>query len=150
LFPDAKFVHIHRNPYTVFQSTEHSYKVALRWWGLQKPDLSDLTSYIIRRYKAMYDIFFAEKELIPSDNFHEVSMEEVEGDPIGQMRTLYEKLHLPDFNVVEPVLWQYVESLGDYKKNKYPELPGELRCVISKAWERCFDEWHYSPNLSQN
>ena len=118
--------------------------------GLKKPDLSDLTPYIIRRYKAMYDIFFAEKGLIPRDNFHEVSMEEVEGDPIGQMRTLYEELHLPDFNVVEPVLRQYVESLGDYKKNEYPELATGLRCVISKAWERCFDEWHYSPNLSQN
>src|SRR5260370_10822367 len=45
LFPDAKFVHIHRNPYVVFQSTDHSDNVAFRWWGLQKPHLSDLAPY---------------------------------------------------------------------------------------------------------
>jgi hypothetical protein len=144
LFPDARFVHIHRNPYVVFRSTEHSDRVALRWWALQKPGPGELTSYFIGRYKAMYDAFFAEKSLIPGDNFHEVSLEEVERDPVGQMRALYEKLRLPDFGAVEPALRQYVGSLGNYQKNRYPDLPPELRREIRKAWERCFDEWHYS------
>jgi hypothetical protein len=147
LFPGAKFVHIHRNPYVVFQSTEHAYRVGLRWFSLQKPDLNDQTAYIIGRYKAMYDTYFSERGLIPSENFHEVALEEVEREPISQMRTLYEKLQLPDFKVVEPALRHYVGSLHDYKKNAYPDLPAEQRREIGKAWERCFAEWGYRRTL---
>jgi hypothetical protein len=150
LFPDAKFVHVHRNPYVVFRSIDHAHRVGLRWFSLQKPDLSDQTSYLIRRYKAMYDAFFSERGLLQDENFHEVAMEEIEREPICQMRTLYEKLRLPDFKVVEPALRQYVESLHNYKKNEYPELPADLRREIGKEWERCFDEWGYARNLSQN
>jgi hypothetical protein len=144
LFPDAKFVHVHRNPYIVFQSTKHAEEIGLRWFSLQKPDLSELNSYIIKRYKAMYDAFFAEKDLIPSGNFHEVALEDIEREPIGQMRTLYEKLQLPDFENVEAALQQYIGSLRNYKKNEYPELPPDLRREISKAWQRCFNEWGYT------
>jgi hypothetical protein len=150
LFPDAKFVHVHRNPYVVFQSTDHAYRVGLRWFSLQKPDLSDQNCYIIRRYKAMYDAFFSEKGLVPGENFHEVSLEEMEREALSQMRTLYEKLRLPDFDGVEPALRRYIGALHNYKKNEYPELPTELRREISKAWEPCFDEWGYSRALSQN
>jgi omega-hydroxy-beta-dihydromenaquinone-9 sulfotransferase len=150
LFPDARFVHVHRNPYVVFRSTAHADRVGMRWFGLQGPDLSDQAAYIIRRYRAMYDAFFAEKGLIPAENFHEVSLEDIEREPIRQMGTLYEKLRLPDFQVVEPALRQYVGSLHNYRKNEYPELPADLRREIGKAWERCFDEWGYSRSPPQN
>jgi hypothetical protein len=140
LFPDAKFVHVHRDPYTVFRSTDHAYRIGLRCFSLQKPDQSDQTSYIIRRYKAMYDAFFADKGLVPSENLHEVAMEDLEREPIRQMRALYEKLQLPDFNGVEPALREYLGTLHGYKKNEYPELPPDLRREVSKGWERCFDE----------
>ncbi len=144
MFPDAKFVHVHRNPYIVFQSTDHAYRIGLRWFSLQRPDLSDQTSYIVGRYKAMYDAFFAEKSLIPSGNYHEVAMEDIEREPIYQMRTLYDRLQLSDFASVEPAMRQYIGSLHDYKKNEYPELSPDLRREISKVWEQCFDEWGYS------
>jgi hypothetical protein len=150
LFPDAKFVHVHRNPYTVFQSTAHAYRVGLRWFSLQEPGLSDQASYILRRYKMMYDAYFAEKGLIPGDNFHEVAMEDIEREPICQMRTLYEKLQLADFDRVEPALRQYLGSLQNYKKNDYPELPTDLRRLITTAWERCITEWGYTNRLSHN
>ena len=35
LFPDAKFIHIYRNPYDVFQSTKHLYERTLRITQLQ-------------------------------------------------------------------------------------------------------------------
>src|SRR5262249_56480059 len=38
LFPDARFVHIHRNPYAVFQSARHTVLKASPWWALQRSD----------------------------------------------------------------------------------------------------------------
>ena len=37
LFPDARFVHIRRDPYTVFRSTRHMYATTMRFWQLQVP-----------------------------------------------------------------------------------------------------------------
>jgi hypothetical protein len=144
LFPEAKFVHIHRNPYDVFRSTQHMVRTVTPWWALQRPDYSDLEGRILRQYREVYDAFFEERGLIPKGHFHEVGFEALEADPLGQVRGIYEALALPDFGHVEPALRRYVESLAGYKKNVLPELPPDLRGRIAGAWRRCFDEWGYA------
>jgi hypothetical protein len=144
VFPDAKFVHIHRNPYTVFQSAQHTVKKVLPWWAMQQSTiLEDLDARTIRQFKEVYDVFFEEKGLIPQDRFHEVRFESLEADPMGQVRRIYEALALPDFQDVEPALRRYVESLTGYKKNRFQEIPAELRTRIAREWQRCFEEWGY-------
>ena len=97
VFPDAKFVHIHRNPYDVFQSAVHTIKKVTPWWTLQRLDHADLEERTIRQYKQVYDVFFEERALIPRGHLHEVCFETLEADPVGQVRDLYEALELPDF-----------------------------------------------------
>jgi hypothetical protein len=143
LFPDARFVHIRRDPYGVFQSTRHWLRAAGPWWYLQRPDLGGLEGRILRTYQEMYEVFFEERRLIPAGHFHEVRFEELEADPVAQVRKLYQALGLPDFRQVEPALRRYVESLSGYKKNALSELSPDLRERIAGAWRRCFDEWGY-------
>jgi hypothetical protein len=83
LFPDARFVHIHRNPYAVFQSTRHLHEKASPAFSLQRPQWGDLDERIIRRYRVMYDAFFADRLLIPAGHYHEVGFEDLEKDPLG-------------------------------------------------------------------
>ncbi len=144
VFPDAKFVHIHRDPYGVFQSAQHAVKRVLPWWAMQRSTLlDDLDDRTIRQFKEVYEVFFEEKSLIPKGRFHEVRFENLEADPIGQVRGIYEALSLPDFQVVEPVLKRYVESLSSYQKNIFPEMPSQLRARIAREWRHCFEEWGY-------
>jgi hypothetical protein len=143
LFPDARFVHIHRNPFHVFQSSQHLIRSVTPYWALQRPDYSDLDDRTIRQYTEVYDAFFEERGLIPTGRFHEVRFESLEADPIGQMRQLYKALFLPNFEVVEPALKRYVKSLGGYKKNQFPEPSVELKTRIAQEWRRCFEEWGY-------
>ena len=91
----------------------------------------------------MYEVFFEERPLIPVGHFHEICFEEVEADPVAQIRKLYEALDLPNFRQVEPVLRRSLESLSDYKKNILPELSPTLRNQIAGEWRRCFEEWGY-------
>ncbi len=42
LFPEAKFVHIRRNPYDVFRSSQHWMRTGTPAWALQRADFSDL------------------------------------------------------------------------------------------------------------
>jgi hypothetical protein len=143
LFPKAKFVHIRRNPYAVFVSARKTFQVNGDISRLQpRPD--DLDGWILRQYRAMYDAYFEERGLISAGNFHEVAFEELEADPIGQMRRMYEALGLPEFAHVEPALRRYVESIAGYRKNEFPELPAELRGRIAAEWRRSFEVWGYA------
>jgi hypothetical protein len=143
LFPEARFVHIYRDPYAVFQSTRHMMRNAWPWWCLQRPDESSLDDRIVSQYKEVFEVFFGERGLIRPGHLHEVCFEELEKDPIGQLRTLYERLDLPNFADVEPVMREYLRSLEGYKKNSFPELSTEVRERLVREWRTCFEQWGY-------
>jgi hypothetical protein len=145
LFPEAKFVHIHRDPYAVFPSAKHTFEVNFELHRVQRlPPGDDVDGWILRQYREMYDAFFAQRGLIPADRFHEIGYEDLEKDPLGEVRRLYEALDLPDFAQAAPALERYLATLAGYQKNKFPELPAELRARIAEEWRRCFDEWGYA------
>ncbi len=143
LFPDARFVHVHRNPYLVFSSTRRRRGLVGELFRLQRSDEAE-DEMLIRRYSDMYDCFFAERPLIPAGRYHEVAFEDLERDPVGQLRETYAKLDLVDFGQVEAPVRQYVASLSGFRKNEYPALPGTLRSQIGSAWRRSFEEWGYA------
>jgi hypothetical protein len=96
-FPDARFVHVHRDPYAVYPSTRRLRLMLSEIFPFQRPDPTALHGRILRQYREMYEAFFAERELIPAGRFAEVAFEALEKDPLGEMRRLYEGLGLPDF-----------------------------------------------------
>jgi hypothetical protein len=144
LFPQAKFVHIHRNPLAVFPSTKHTFLVNIDTNRLQRVSVDDLDDHIIGRYRDMYDAFFAERSLIPAGHYCEIGFEELERDPMAVMRSIYSALDIPDFAHASPALLRYLGTIVSYKKNKFRPLAPELRERISHAWRPCFDEWGYS------
>lgn len=143
LFPDARFVHICRNPYAVYQSAGHANRELMRYVALQRPSL-DVDERTIRQYAELYDAYFEDRELIPGGRLHELRFEDLEQDPIGQMRKVYAALDLPDFAEVEPALRGYVDSLSGYRKNAYPELSPDLKARLAREWKRYFRAWDYA------
>jgi hypothetical protein len=144
LFPNARFVHIRREPYTVFQSTLHLNQVLTRSLQFQKPDPADASAAVIRRYRLLYDAYFEERSLIPVGQLCEISFEELEQESIGPMRTIYEMLGLRGFETLQPRLEEYVQTLAGYRKNAYPDLAADVRGEIGRQWRRSFEEWGYS------
>ena len=143
LFPDARFVHIHRDPYQVFQSCRHYYDTATWYSYLQRPDLNGIDDGIIRRYRQLHDAFFAERALIPAGRFHEIRYNDLVRDPIGEMRTLYQQLDLCEFESHAPGLSHYLDSISTYRKNQFHPLDKPIRERIATEWKRGFDEWNY-------
>jgi omega-hydroxy-beta-dihydromenaquinone-9 sulfotransferase len=144
MFPDARFVHIHRNPYAVFRSTQRQTTVSLRTMGLQHLGGPDMDDHIIRTYKAMHEAFFEECGLIPSGRFCDIAFEDLEKDPLRQAEGVYERLGLAGFGDVQPSLKRYVDATARYQKNAYPELPSQLRGRLARAWQPSFDRWGYA------
>ena len=143
MFPDAKFVHVHRRPDDILQSTRHQVNTALRWYQLQSFSDDELDDWIIRRFRTMYDSFFEERALVPDGQFHEVCYEDLESNPIDEIRALYSSLDLPEFSNVEQPLRDYVASLSGYKKNAFPDLSADAQRRITDEWQSYFDAWGY-------
>jgi hypothetical protein len=143
MFPDARFVHIHRDPYVVYQSTQHLHQKCMDHFSLQRPDPTTLHRRVMRQYSEMFEAYFGEKSLIPEGRFCELAYSNLEADPVREVRQIYERLGLADFSVVEPAVKKYAGSLAGYKKNCHVELTPEVRAEIRQAWQRSFDEWKY-------
>lgn len=143
MFPDARFVHVHRDPYVVYQSTYRLHVKSLELNSLQRPGPANVHERTLRLYTTLFDAFFEEKRLIPAGRYCEVAFRDIERDPIATMQQIYEELSLPDFSAAVPALEEYVCSLAGYRKNDHPELAPGVRAEITRAWRRSFDEWDY-------
>jgi hypothetical protein len=143
-FPNAKFIHIRRNPYVVFRSTQRLFETGILPNGFQKAPADDFAvSGILRRYKDMYDAFFDDRKLIPAGNYAEVTFEELERDMVGTVARAYDALGLDGYAQLEPKLKSFAESQKDYQKNKHPQIEESLRQRIYSNWQRAFEEFGY-------
>lgn len=141
-FPDARFVHIHRDPYRVFQSTWNMERQVRPLFRFQRDD-DDLTAAILRRYRITYRAYLADRERIPPGRLVELGYAELKRDPCGALRAIYERLDLGPFDVVRPRVDAYLASLGSYRTNRYPPLDPALRDAIAAAWRFAFEAWGY-------
>jgi omega-hydroxy-beta-dihydromenaquinone-9 sulfotransferase len=146
LFPAARFVHIRRNPYDVFGSMQKMLAATLRLWPLHHDDGIDWEERTLRQYRQMYDVYFRQRSLIPEGRLHELSFEDLEADPVEQVRGIYSALDLPPFGPVESRLRAYIATLTGYQKNPPTPLSTRTCKRIAREWAPCFDAWGYSPS----
>ena len=81
----------------------------------------------------MHQKFEDTRNLIPGSQLCTVRFEDLEADPIGQMRIIYERLGLDGFNAVVPALQKYLAGLAAYRKNSYTLAP-ETHAEITERW----------------
>jgi hypothetical protein len=143
LFPDAKFVHIYRNPYDVFLSTRWVYRTVLPRSQVQEISQDQVDAYVLKFYVQLMQSFLADKAFIPAGNLVEIRFEDLEVAPLDQLRRLYEELSLPGFAEAEPAFRAYVASIADYQKNSY-KLIDDVIAKVNQHWKFAFEEWDYA------
>ncbi len=143
MFPDAKFIHIHRHPAEVFQSFRHYYDTTAWFTYLQRPVETDFDQRIIRRYRELFDSFFEDRQLVPEGNFHEVAFTELEENPVSTIRDIYGKLNLPGIENALPKTEAYIAALRGYEKNSLPPLTEGERHLLREQWGHHYRRWGY-------
>lgn len=133
LFPQARFVHIVRNPMTVFPSTVHLWRSIYASQGLQVPRFEELEEYVFETFLRMHDRLEATRPLLGPGRFHELRYEDLVVDPIGQMQLLYKELELGAFAQMTTAIENYLTRVKGYKTNKY-EVDADLRDEILRRW----------------
>lgn len=146
LYPNARFIHIYRNPYRVFKSTMRMEKKALPLCRYQRGGTENLDEFVLWRYRTLYDRFFEDVGTIPNGQLTQVRFEDLVGNRVETVERIYDELNLPGLEATKPHLKRYVASIADYETNSYPDLSSKTRRRIARAWRPCFQRWNYPTN----
>lgn len=142
MFPNARFLHIVRDPITLFASTTNLWRKVYTVHGMVKPKFDGLDDYIFNTLVEMYNGFDAARDSLPDGQFHQVHYEDLAQEPLRTLEESYAALHLDGFADVKPRLEEYLGGLRDYTPNEY-ELSPSIRRTISEKWGPIFRPWGY-------
>jgi hypothetical protein len=143
LFPDAKFIHMCRNPYDVFLSTRWMHDTVLPRSQLQTADPAQIEAQVLRFYTQLMQRFLADRVLIPRENLVSVKFEDLEAAPLDELRRIYESLALPGFSEAEPAFRAHIAGVADYQKNRYDLTDADI-AKVNQHWAFAFEEWGYA------
>jgi hypothetical protein len=142
MFPRAKFVYLVRDPYTVYASTVHFWKTMYETYGLQSYDEETLREQVLSTFQQMHTRLEATRDLIDPDRFLELRYEDLTDAPVEQMRLVYERLDLGDFENFRPAVEKYAERSGRYQTNQYL-LSAVHRAAITRRWSAYIEKYGY-------
>lgn len=142
MFPNAKFIHISRNPLDVFQSRLKQYDTAVRMKDLQNLSKEEWKNKTLLFYKLMMEKYLADKAYIPNGNLVEVSFEDLRSNPSDIVSKIYRQLDLPGYDDAKPHFEKYLRGLNGYEQNDYSYDP-EVIATVEKHWSRYADAFGY-------
>jgi hypothetical protein len=142
LFPEARFVHLVRDPYVVYPSTLHLWRSLYTAHGLEPPAWQVLPERILRTFVHVYDRLEEGKRLLAPGRFHELRYEELVRDPVEQLEAMYQALGLDDFAAVRPHVEAYLPQVRAYKTNRYVLTAAESRAITAR-WGDVIQRYGY-------
>jgi omega-hydroxy-beta-dihydromenaquinone-9 sulfotransferase len=143
LFPDARFLHIVRDPYVVFSSTVNLWKSLYESHGLQQPTFAGLEDHVFSTFTHLYEQIERSKQLVPAGRFHEMRYEDLIQNPVAEMRQMYAGLQLGEFETVLPSIEKYLADNAGYQTNRYKPLDPALQAEITRRWGSVIQQYGY-------
>ena len=143
LFPDARFVHIHRDPYEVFRSTRHMIRAVQPLFHLRECPPPDGGRPDPRRLHRDVRRLLRAAGADPRGPALRGRLRGPGAGPGGGRRVGLRGPGFAGFEGLRPRLENYLASIAGYRKNRHDDLPEPLRLRIAHEWGRSFDEWGY-------
>jgi len=143
LFPNAKFLFLYRNPYTVYFSTQLFFHNLLPTIWLQRVDKTFIDQMIFDVYGRLMEDYNAQKHLIPQGNLLELKFEEFEENPVEVLNTIYTDLLKEDFGRVRETFTLYLKTLKKYEKNKFT-VRKNAADAVSQHLKKFITNWNYT------
>ena len=142
-FPEARFIHMTRDPRALYPSTVRLWRSLNEIQGLQSPDNEQDSQYVIDCFCRMYTAFERDREKIEPHRLIDVRYEDLTSEPIKTMESIYQTLHLSDFDSVRPEIKNWAENEHkDYQTNQHQLSKSEEEMLI-EAWHNYFTKYGY-------
>lgn len=142
MFPNAKFVYLVRNPYTVFESTRSFYSNTIKPLQLQCISPQELEQNILKVYMMLHNKYEEDKKLIPKGNLVEVRFEDYEADTLRQTEAIYRSLSLECSDEARRDMQEYLNRRKGYHKNEY-KYDKRTIGLVNDNWSDAIEKWQY-------
>jgi hypothetical protein len=157
-FPDARFIHVTRDPCALFPSTCRLWHSLSDVQGLQPPrrttddetegsELSADKQYVVDCLSRMYDAFLRDRETIDPNRIVDVRYEDLIADPVAILQNVYQTLRLSDFDSVRPVIEAWADNEHRVYQTNRHRLSARDEATIRSAWKHYFETYGYSSEL---
>lgn len=135
MYPDAKFVHIVRDPRKLFPSTLKLWRSLDTVQGLQVGENEPrLRKFVFDSLRSMYRSFEEDRKSLSAEQLVEVKYEDLIRDPVEVVRGVYSGLCLPGFDLIEPQIQTKMLKEKEYKTNRFEKDAQEEKTILH--------EWH--------
>ena len=142
-FPGAKFIHITRDPRSLFPSTVRLWKSLDEAQSLQRPAELGLEPYVIDCFQRMYSAFHRDRDKLEAASIIDVRYEDLVVNPVAQLEAIYAQLKLGDFDYVRDAIQEWSQTQHrEYKTNQH-RLPPEQEALIAESWSDYFIRYGY-------
>mgnify|MGYP003382413622 CR=1 FL=1 len=144
MHPDAKFIHIVRNPWPVFCSSCGKFPRLFNAFAWQPFQHVDIPGYTLDTYEKLMRRYLADREKLqlPANQLVETTYEKITEDPLGEIGRIYDQLGLDGKEAGLKEIATYVGSVKDYDRNVHRITP-EHADAIRERWRFSFEEWGY-------
>jgi hypothetical protein len=145
MFPNAKFVHIHRHPYEVFASTMHM-RSHTDWENFFH--LPDVEPELVRKTQTLalgqriFERVLEDRHLVAPENFIEIAYSDLVGNEVPVIERIYRQFGYAGWDRAKPTLEKYVSGLEGYKRNKL-KMDARTRDEVYEWWRPVFDAYGY-------
>lgn len=129
IWPDARFIHIHRNPHTVQASSRRMFAVLIRELSLQEAQ-ADVPALVRHVYPRLMTRLIADSAALPPGSFTEIRYERFRKAPVAELERVHAELGLPGFGDARAAFQSYGESVSGHRQAEHRIEPAQL------AWTR--------------
>ncbi len=129
----VKFVYISRHPHKVFRSNVAMLRQLTDICGLQPPlEEEELEEYVLGEFVATEEEYRRTRALIPAGDLAEIRLQDLQADPLGTMRRVYDQLGLSFTPAFEQQMIAYLHANRDYQPNVHaPPSPKQKERMAS-------------------
>jgi hypothetical protein len=144
LFPDARFVHLCRDPLSLFPSTVRLWETLCAEHSLQCRGVRPawIEEEVLGNLVRMHEAYERDRGLIPAGRLVELRYEEVAAEPEAALRRIYAELGLGGFAEAEPRFAAHLGTLRGYRPNRHTLAP-ETRALVASRWRAYAERWGY-------
>ena len=144
MFPNAKLIHLYRNPYTVYLSTARFVRIFNQAYGLQAMSATDVQALVLAVYPKIMRRLFHDLDGVPRSQVTHVCYEHLLGHELAVLETIYRELNMGAFEQVRVRFETHVAAQSEFQKSTH-RLEEAVRDIIGAKWAFAFEKLGYDP-----
>jgi len=134
IYPQAKFIHIVRDPRKLFPSTMKLWNSLDEHQALQAPtDQTRLEQFVVNSMRSMYTAFERDRSAIPRENIIDIRYEDFIAKPTETLEAIYGQLQLGNLQAVRDQWQSKANQEKGYQTNKL-DINRQQESQILEHW----------------